>query len=134
MKRPNEGHIVQAMYLEQAQLDHVAQGCVQVEFEYLGRMETLWTIQASVPVCDSPHGEDFFPFSQKSAWNFPRCYLETLLSRGMRGLPVCKIFFGIFFSPSGNSASSSIELTEIKGNAGLGKSQRRTSEGVLKDA
>lgn len=32
-----------------------------VEFEYLGRMETLWTIRASVPVCDSPHGEDFFP-------------------------------------------------------------------------
>lgn len=60
--------------------------------------------------------------------------LENPFEQSSEGTPRLQgLILSSFFS-FGNSACSSIELTEIKDVPGLGKSPRRASEAVLKDA
>lgn len=128
MRRPNENHAVQALHSEQTQLDQVAQGCAR-----LGAWEDGVLVASGLPSqCATALMEKtFFPFSQKICLEFSMLQLGNPFEQRSEGTPslqdLLTILFFFFFSPhpSGNSAASSRELTEIKGVRWAGKRPRK---------
>lgn len=115
------------MYSEQTQLDQVAQGCVQLNLSVSEDADLM----DSLGFCSSmwqPSWRRLFPFFLKICLEFSMLQLGNPFEQRSEGTPSLQdllLNFAFFFFPSGNSASSSIELTDIKGVHWTGKKPKK---------